>query len=685
MANNRYASGRSDTTTVSGIKLLHRRKPTTEWINLGNSALTWGEFGIDTTTGEVRGYLIGGSDGATCSWQQATPVGSISLTEEEGTPDSRKYVYGIEEDMDGNHCKGYKLLTGTLPTVTIDADTNTDAATFTVISSIYRDPNNPDKFLYKTTNVPKVTINEDSSSSGKKFVTGISGSHESGFTYTTADEKTINGESNYDNTSGMTFIQGVKFSDTETQHKAEFKTVTLQGGNNVSVSSVDSGAGIKIDVDVEGILSGVSGALSFAGTIDISDSSKVNLDSYNWKSGVSRKVIATTSGATNNVTSAAMKIHTTTKAGEFWANSATVKPGDLIVYVTDAMTDDPNDNQPHYCVIPSGDETDAEGTVKTVHAGDGLETESGNAITENGTIKHRVAQRKDGDYKVGLAPTDSGNAYSTANNASDAEAESETYTFVNYISLDKSAANNGSLGHVTDVRQTSVKILSEDSVRDIAQEESSTLSVGEANFINVIETPKAGNTPRNYDVQHSKISGSMSAIKDTSGTRNYLTGVTRDEYGHVTGYTYGTESVGDTWRPLTFAGTTFDSSTTGGTLNITGSGYTTIDVNGNNITFNTSVPTASASELGLVKVSNVTTSTAANVTGYSAVTLGAADTFTAPVNMDAANKLYVTAYEHYVNKDAALADDNYNFCAIKRDKYGHVIDVASIDVIDGNY
>ena len=103
--------------------------------------------------------------------------------------------------------------------------------------------------------------------------------------------------------------------------------------------------------------------------------------------------------------------------------------------------------------------------------------------------------------------------------------------------------------------------------------ETITFNVGAGNGINVAAdavSVKAGNgiTVDANGVHHSDTSN---AANLTATSRTYVTGLTFDTYGHVTGYTTGTETVAntDTWREIKVNGTSIlGTATTTGALNL---------------------------------------------------------------------------------------------------------------------
>ena len=111
----------SDINSYANVTLLHKRHTTEEWISLGENALLFGEFGINTTTGEVRGYSKrDSSDKQYCAWAEATSIGSIAVDVVEQTPPTTsqlQYVYGIEAIIENSNIRGYNVLTTQLPEI----------------------------------------------------------------------------------------------------------------------------------------------------------------------------------------------------------------------------------------------------------------------------------------------------------------------------------------------------------------------------------------------------------------------------------------------------------------------------------------------------------------------------------------------------------------------------------------
>ncbi len=118
-----------------------------------------------------------------------------------------------------------------------------------------------------------------------------------------------------------------------------------------------------------------------------------------------------------------------------------------------------------------------------------------------------------------------------------------------------------------------------------------TLNVGEGNGIIVTAdaiAAKAGNgiTVDVTGINHADTSSQSSV---TANGRKYITGVTLDTYGHVTGLTTGTEAVidTDTWRKIQLNGVDkLGSGTTTNPLNIKAGDYVTITENNGTFTFN---------------------------------------------------------------------------------------------------
>ena len=154
-----------------------------------------------------------------------------------------------------------------------------------------------------------------------------------------------------------------------------------------------------------------------------------------------------------------------------------------------------------------------------------------------------------------------------------------------------------------------------------------TLTVGAGNGITVTAdavAAKAGNgiTVDASGIHHTVPTNVAASVKANENERKYITGVTLDTYGHVTGLTTGTETVIDTNTTYDLAASTSSTDgnvklnlTAGGSgtgtdsVTIKGSGATTVttDANGNIIV--SSPSSATASIAGLVKVSSVNTST----------------------------------------------------------------------------
>lgn len=90
--------------------------------------------------------------------------------------------------------------------------------------------------------------------------------------------------------------------------------------------------------------------------------------------------------------------------------------------------------------------------------------------------------------------------------------------------------------------------------------ENRTLNVGAGNGIAVAADsisvkPGGGITVNEDGVHHADTSNQASV---TANGRQYITGVTLDTFGHVTGLTTGTETVENTWRPISINDTVID-------------------------------------------------------------------------------------------------------------------------------
>ena len=128
---------------VTGIKLLHKRYTTADW---KNQFLYLGEFGINLTTGEVRGYVKPTQDNrAMVTWDEATPIG-IKIDTEVGTSTGEAYkvITGIQIDNTSG-APIYKPVYGDAPATKIVTKAG---STGDFVKSISKDTTDATGFTY---------------------------------------------------------------------------------------------------------------------------------------------------------------------------------------------------------------------------------------------------------------------------------------------------------------------------------------------------------------------------------------------------------------------------------------------------------------------------------------------------------------------------------------------------------
>lgn len=127
---------------VTGIKLLHKRYTTADW---KNQVLYLGEFGINLTTGEVRGYVKKIDNRETITWDEATPIG-IKIDTEVGasTGEAYKVITGIQVD-NSSGAPIYKPVYGDAPATKIVTKAG---STGDFVKSISKDTTDATGFTY---------------------------------------------------------------------------------------------------------------------------------------------------------------------------------------------------------------------------------------------------------------------------------------------------------------------------------------------------------------------------------------------------------------------------------------------------------------------------------------------------------------------------------------------------------
>ena len=128
---------------VTGIKLLHKRYTTADW---KNQFLYLGEFGINLTTGEVRGYVKPTQDNrAMVTWDEATPIGiKIDTEVSTSTGEAYKVITGIQIDNTSG-APIYKPVYGDAPATKIVTKAG---STGDFVKSISKDTTDATGFTY---------------------------------------------------------------------------------------------------------------------------------------------------------------------------------------------------------------------------------------------------------------------------------------------------------------------------------------------------------------------------------------------------------------------------------------------------------------------------------------------------------------------------------------------------------
>lgn len=675
-------------TTVRGIKLLHKRYAGSEW---NNHVLYKGEFGIDSNSGEVRGYIkYENNSPDICTWNEATIIGqvSISIENETSTPEDRAYVYGIATVTDDSTgTVSYELKRATLPEVTVNNTTsgldneqlNTVAGR--VVTSISKQ--DTDTISYTEGYIPGATFNTDGNDGYVSGIVPVEG------TYNTFQVKhepipSLAGTQVDYATNDTTIVGGISFAGHNIE--AKVKKIIAKSDSTIEVSQDATSGNIIIGIDDSKYAKAdITGAMTFKGTIDISDSTQVQLEGtdesgnplYDWSEGFAYKIIQTAINS-NQITTSTLQIHLSDGT---YVSSADVKAGDLLVAVN-------NNDGRHICLIPSGDETN--GTVTQITAGTGLKTDTGEnkTIVSTGTIYHQAAERHYSPTNtnttlntyVGCAPKIKSDTQYDNSNLNNPEENTEVYDVINYVEVDKE-----NLGHVTDIRKTQLKILSEESITKIAKKHGPTLDEGDLIKITKTESTEENGTvtPAVYTVSHD-IATETDSTQGSSDDNIVIKKIQLDKYKHVVGVETvnisGAFEDTNSWRPIQVNGNNFlNEKTESGSVNFNQGNHITINNDSNGtITISDNIGQATDETQGLVK-STYTTDTDVAVQDVSSV-----DSKMYGTTIDTTGKLSVQVPDHIVNNAANLADSGLQFCAIQRDKYGHVIAISTIDVIDGN-
>ena len=273
---------------------------------------------------------------------------------------------------------------------------------------------------------------------------------------------------------------------------------------------------------------------------------------------------------------------------------------------------------------------------------------AGNAITVSATTGVITVNHADTSNVANLSSDNSGNTFiqdisftfDTYGHVTAATVATGTASFTNSNDFGTFAINGTDSGYTWGTANTNTNQVA-DAVGD-------TLTFVKGGGINLYANTVAGTDA--IKIEHADTS---SATNLTAASRTYVTGLTFDGYGHVTGYTTGSESVTDTNTTYSLDGSGTTNSANieliaGGSgsgtdsINVVGSGATTVswDETNQRITIsstdtNTTYSKATSTALGLVEVfSDTVQTTAAN-----AVTTTASRTY--GVQFNSADQLVV--------------------------------------------
>lgn len=672
---------------VGGIKILHKRyayditQPGSGWLDTANHYLSFGEFGIDTVSGQVRGYTKKlANDSEICTWEQATIIGSVDLSQDAQIEEnsSGKYIYGLETTTDEFGNTKYVLKTAQLPQLSVNHEKTEENAKRTFISSIdvsgheikWIDATIPEDYTVDYTKVPTALANKP------KLISELK-----------VEQDTTS--RSYDTT--------LTYNEIKAQENSTL-SVSLDG-NNIVISIDDSNYARASDL---------TAAMQFVGVIDISKVS--DLDTFtNNKNGYTYKVIQ--SEETVNNLSASIPFHYIIDGADKESEPNVddkhivdgVESGDMLVYVDRSNSD--GSTTKHWCIIPSGNEE--EGTVTAITVGDGLSTDVGEdkVIITEGLIRHRNTSEAPTTY------TELGETH-TAN--------SQYYNIISKIDLDQVSQENGAtLGHVVEAESNKVEILNRNTIDGLIKTEAPIIEETNAGVtVSMTEEKPEGDygkdvngndigqiTRKKFTVKHNELTVTTPATTTSTHSPNgkfgFVKELTFDKYGHVTGYQLGEATDYDSHRPVSVNGTNVGLGY-GAALNLKNGTNISItkDID-NNVVISTK-GISSTIDIGFVKATKSTTDNdtvevldldnenlAANdVTNYGLRVNSTSGIATVQVYDHKVSNLQDTESSDIVSGEAINSHNtsgyDYIFAAIQRDKYGHVINTAIVDTIDGN-
>ena len=687
--------------TVNGIVILHKRKDTASWA-ADTVGLKLGEFGIDTQTGEVRGYTLEQSGQTHITWDKATPLGSveINLAEDNTVNTEEHYVYGLYPIKDETTGKTtYKLLRAKLPTVTTALGEESTSHTDTFITDI---------------EVVKKQVDESDASKGYTYEVVWN-------TAPITPEHEVRNEGAFVTGTNATaaFVTNAELSDDDANNEhvltRTFGQITAKSGSRITLTKNDSGVyEIGIDDEDYALAENLTGAMLFKGTIDLAsiDNTTTKFDSkVTLKAGYSYKIITTdyTNAKSKTIQSnTPFHMYGTNELTEpvNGVHSATLEAGDMVVYInSDAALDSASSgvSDAHWCVIPSGEDPD--GTVREVTIEEGLTVElpsgqNGNTITTTGKVRHVKVNTADaagntGPYteiKYGNTSVAAGSGIvgNTVTTLSDVE----VYDLVTSVLVDDK-------GHIGTVKTTQAKIYNEAHIKQFAVDALPDNVIEKATGEEVISvTPESTNITftdgKNvthtgemnvYKISHKKVTNVTETGTTTSGhDQKYISEIITDGYGHITGYKTGKDQ--NTHRQIN----TIDKDNVQVTVRDTSSGSGAVTfVSGENINIvgsdsdgKITISTkgfASTSDHGFIKAASTeedTCNLVQNDKGDQVSTCYG-------INVRPSDGLAsVRVPNHIINQGSALTDSVARFATFKRDEWGHITTVTDITEIDGN-
>ena len=439
-----------------------------------------------------------------------------------------------------------------------------------------------------------------------------------------------------------------------------------------SLKIVGSASEIQFQLDLSAYatkddISAITGAMTFRGTLG--ETGTVTLES-----------------AINEINSGSGSAPLNGDTYKFITNAGTYTEAKFVLSdgtTTTSITPDRGDIITYtggkWYLIPSGDEAD--GTVTTLKEGQGINFKNvegtvdikDGTITGTGTIEH-----------IKYTNTDATSIVTGAVENADGD---EVYEFVESISTDKDG-----LGHVVGATKKAVTIPSWDNIHT-AIEAREHISIVKG-YNNITVTPGAettnsdGNKVITYTVTHDAVDTSTTGktkVQSQAGSgRTYVTGVYRDEYGHISHVTTATETVQDTntWRPVKVGGEELlDDASNKAALDI---------ISGTNVTVETTTTA------GQVKISTLGAATKDNYGFFKARYSGESVSVSNPTTNTKAYGLgidtngygYVkiddpTIDRHHTIDDAKKQRD-LGFYAISTDARGHIEALELITTLDGN-